>query len=96
MSNSAAWSPKPAVGGMCQEDSRGCWWAAPGPASAGWGTAQCESGAGPLLQGSPPGCIYSDGPPTKGDFPRKDSGGIYRGGVSSLGTEWKWQKSPVD
>lgn len=29
------------------------------------GTAQSESGAGSLLQGSPPGHIHSDRPPTK-------------------------------
>lgn len=38
---------------------------APGPASARWGTAQHESGAGSLLQGSPASHIHSDAPPTK-------------------------------
>lgn len=70
MSKSEAWSPKTAAGGLCQEDGArlglGAGGSASGPALAGWGTAQSESGAGSLLQGSPTGYIHSEAPPTNG------------------------------
>ena len=69
MSNTVAGSPKAAAGGLCQEDgarfgseAEG---ATPGPASAGWGTAQRESGIGSLLQESQASHIHSDASPTQ-------------------------------